>query len=937
MRGVLISLDLETTGLDPADAQILEIGAVRFKEGDVLDTFSTLVDPGVPIPPRVTDITGIRKEDLLGAPHIADVLPALVEFVGSAPVMAHNVGFDLGFLRKHGALTANPAIDTYELASVLLPTTSRYNLHALMQEMNITPEGILHRALADALGTARLYMALWRRLLERTPVELVHEIAALAGQVPEWGGRLPFEAASRARQGERVSQDDVALRALRTPLVPSEPLRPTPAAPPLDESASRAMLAQLGITDPAVLGLAQAVGAALNDDQRLLIEAPADDLTPGYLIAAGLWAAQRGERVLISTGGPRARKRVLEQHVPALQRALGPEKPVRAAVLRDRGDYLCPARLAMLRRQRAASVEELRVLGKTLLWLAEGGDHGEGERLSIRGPGEFAAWARLSAAAEGCPVSRCETQQGGICPLFRARRAAQDAHLVIVEHGMLLADASSHDPIIPDYRRIIVDEANLLEDLTTEAQHVRLDAMSIRRRAAEVGTPERGVLAEVLAETGAALPAPDFEQFAGGVGVVAEAAAQMAHHADAFFAALSGFMHTFIDTRGLDFFLQVRLNAENRGRRAFGQVQAAWGTFSQFTGALGGKSGALGQVVKRLRLYRERYDLPALENSISALQGIARDLEHVHRWLGDAISGANEALVYWVEVNPDRLDRPTLHSAPLQPGLGLAEHVWAHAESAVLLGSALRAGAGFEYLQGRLAADKFAREVVQPQDETAEASQETDSAEVLVYLPVDMPEPSDRDSYQKAVSRAIIELGAALPDRLLALFTSMTQLRGSSQHIAGRLKLGSIPTFDQSDGTSASLLLEGFLAAPRGVLLGVRGHWEDAEFAADDLGALIIVRLPFAVPSEPIIAARTEASDDGFNHFTLPQAVLRFRASLARFAQGRSRRGLVVILDRRMTSKNYGQFFIENLPASTVRRGELDDLAGAAAAWLAKR
>ncbi|MCC7209786.1 MAG: 3'-5' exoribonuclease [Anaerolineae bacterium] len=938
MRGPLISLDLETTGLDPADAQIMEIGAVRFKDGEILETYSTLVDPGVPIPQRVTDITGITKEDLLGAPRLADVLPALVEFVGDSPIVGHNVDFDLRFLYKQNVLTDNLSIDTYELASALLPTTARYNLGALMQVMDIALIGMRHRALADALGTAKLYTALWNRLLQRTPVELVHEIAALARQVPEWGGRLPFEAASRAREGERVAREDVALRGLRTPVTPSEPLRPMPAAP--DAAERRAVLAHMGITDPAVVGLAEAVAGALDGGQKALIEAPADDLTPGYLVAAGLWAAHHGERVVISTGGPRARKRLLDEHLPALQRALGPERPVRAAVLRERGAYLCPARLAMLRRQRAASVEELRVLAKTLVWLAEGGDHGAGEQLSIRGPGEFAAWARLSAAAEGCPISRCETQQGGICPLFRARRAAQDAHLVIVEHGLLLPDATSHDPILPDYRRVIVDEANLLEDLTTDAQHIRLDAMSIRRRAAEVGTPDRGVLAEVLAETGAALPAADFEQFAGGVGIVAQAAEQMAHHADAFFAAMGAFVQTMIDPRGLDFVLQVRLNAENRGRRAFGQVHAAWGTFSQFTGALGGKSGALAQVVKRLRLYRDRYNLPALDNAISALQGIARDLEHVHRWLGDAISGANEALVYWAEVSPDRMDRLTLHSAPLRPGDALSERVWAHADSAVLLGSALRAGSGFEYLQGRLGADKFAREVVAAQPEpaqTAESAQASESDGLLVYLPVDMPEPNDRDSYQRAVSRAIIELGAAIPDRILALFTSMTQLRGSSQHIALRLKLGDnpIPTFDQSDGRSAGALLEGFLAAPRGVLLGVRGHWEDAEFAADDLGVLIVVRLPFAVPSEPIIAARTEASDDGFNHFTLPHAVLRFRASLARFAQGRTRRGVVVILDRRMTSKTYGQFFIENLPASTVRRGELDDLAGAAAAWLA--
>lgn len=130
MRGVLVALDLETTGLDPTDSHIIEIGAAKFHDGTLLETYSTLVNPAVSIPARVTDITGIRNEDMIGAPKLAQVLPTLAAFVGDSTLIGHNIDFDLRFLHKQKLFTSHQAADTYELASVLLPSASRYNLNA---------------------------------------------------------------------------------------------------------------------------------------------------------------------------------------------------------------------------------------------------------------------------------------------------------------------------------------------------------------------------------------------------------------------------------------------------------------------------------------------------------------------------------------------------------------------------------------------------------------------------------------------------------------------------------------------------------------------------------------------------------------------------------------------------------------------------------------
>ncbi|MCZ7545035.1 MAG: 3'-5' exonuclease [Anaerolineae bacterium] len=160
MRGEIVALDIETTGLDPQRDAIIEIGAVKFQGDQIIETLDSLVNPNRAVPPYITTLTGITQADVDSAPLLRSVLPDLVRFVGDRPVVGHNVGFDLGFLQRQNVLARNLPLDTYELASVMLPTTPRYNLNALTAELGLALEEA-HRARSDAEATARLYWALW--------------------------------------------------------------------------------------------------------------------------------------------------------------------------------------------------------------------------------------------------------------------------------------------------------------------------------------------------------------------------------------------------------------------------------------------------------------------------------------------------------------------------------------------------------------------------------------------------------------------------------------------------------------------------------------------------------------------------------------------------------------------------------------------------------
>ena len=197
----IVALDLETTGLDPQTDAILEIGARRFDGNRVEDEFSTLINPGRHIPDFVSGLTGISDEMVRQAPSIRDVLDGLVAFIGDSPILGHNIQFDLSFFKKYKLFELNERLDTYELASVLLPSANRYNLGSLVQALGIALPAT-HRALDDARATHGVYQRLLTKAKE-LPLDLLAEIVRHSEPI-EWAGSWAFQQALQARSHEGV-------------------------------------------------------------------------------------------------------------------------------------------------------------------------------------------------------------------------------------------------------------------------------------------------------------------------------------------------------------------------------------------------------------------------------------------------------------------------------------------------------------------------------------------------------------------------------------------------------------------------------------------------------------------------------------------------------------------------------------------------------------
>lgn len=934
----LVALDIETTGLDTERDAVIEVAAIRFRDDRTEGEWASLVNPGRPLPPFIAQLTGITDAMLAGAPSLPRALAELADFVGQTPVVGHNIKFDLGFLQKRGALRHNDALDTYDLASVLMPSAGRYSLGSLGAALGI-PLPATHRALDDARVTQAVFRALLAKALE-LPLDLLAEIVN-QGQETVWGGGVVFEEALKARIREKAGARKprrTARTAAGTPLFAEQeefakPLRPrTDGLKPLDVEELAEMLDTAGAFArrypnyehrPQQVHMLRAVARALSEKRHLLVEAgTGTGKSLAYLVPAVHWALQNDERVVISTNTINLQDQLIHKDIPDLKATLGLD--VRAAVLKGRSNYLCPRRFESLRRHGPKNAEEMRLLAKLLVWLQVENSTGDRAQVSLSGPGEHAVWARLSAEDEGCTAERCAQMMGGICPFYRAHRAAQAAHLIIINHALLLADVASENRVLPDYRYLIIDEGHHLEAAVTDGLAFEAGRADVERLLKDLGGPRSGLLGQALSNCQAALPPAEGARLEREVERAHEAASAALEAGRQFFESFAAFMAEQREGRPVsEYAQQLRITSGTRAQPSWGETEMAWDQFGETLVPLAGQLARLGQALTDL----EHYEIEEREDLALGLASAAHKIERVVQQLNGLVSKPDAQIIYWAQAQPDG-EKITLHAAPLQVGPLVEKHIWNAKDSVVLTSATLTTAGEFDYLRSRLNAHDA--------EELAVGSPFDFEASTLVYVPNDIPEPADKLGHQRAVNDGLIALCRATRGRALVLFTSHSQLKATAQAIRPPLERAGIVVYDQADGSSRHQLLESFRGATRegAVLLGTRSFWEGVDVPGQALSVLVIVKLPFDVPSDPIIAARSETFEQPFSEYTVPEAILRFRQGFGRLIRTKSDRGVVAIFDRRILTKMYGRAFVASLPNCTRREGPLARLPALAVKWI---
>jgi ATP-dependent DNA helicase DinG len=928
----IVALDLETTGLDPQKDAIIEIGAVRFVGNRIEDEFSMLINPGRHIPEFITGLTGISDDMVRKAPRILEVVDELRAFLKGTPILGHNIQFDLSFLRKFNVIVLNDIIDTYELASVLMPSASRYNLGALGLQLGI-PLPATHRALDDARVTAAAFQKLFSQACE-LPTALLYEIVRYSEPIA-WDGAWAFNQALKSRlqsgilplqiggkqEGASLFTPDAENRKAPPLQIPDEiiPVDPEEAASFLENKGAFSKIFSSYEYRPEQLEMVKAVANALSNGQHLMVEAGTGvGKSLAYLVPAAMFALQNNTRVLISTNTINLQDQLIKKDIPDLRHALGMD--LRAAILKGRSNYLCPRRLELFRHRGPANADEMRVLAKVLVWKLENSS-GDRTEINLTGPSERDVWVHISAEDEACTNETCLERTGGACPFFQAKQASLNAHILIVNHALLLTDVAVGNRILPEYQHVIIDEGHHLESATTDALSFRLTQFDFERLIREAGGTNSGILGQLLSTTRDQIRPSDFALFNQKCERATDLIYRLQQQAHIFFNALAEFISFQREGQPTNTYsYQERILPSTRTQPGWDAVEIAWGASSETLALL---ITILGEIQKGAsELLSDGVE--SLEDLISNFGNLYRRLNEAESVIDSLIYSPAADYVYWVEVNPNN-DRMSLNAAPIHVGTLVEKYLWHEKRCVILTSATLTTHGEFEYVRTTLSADEA--------DELALGSPFDFEGSALLYIANDIAEPNAPD-YQRQLDKTLVQLCRASGGRTLVLFTSYAQLKRTSKNINGPLAQHDITLYEQGEGASPNALLESFKSSERAVLLGTRSFWEGVDIPGEALSVLVIVKLPFSVPTDPLVAARSETFEDPFNEYHLPEAILRFRQGFGRLIRTQTDRGVVAILDRRVLTKSYGKMFIESLPQCTIKVGALADLPRETSKWL---
>jgi len=691
---------------------------------------------------------------------------------------------------------------------------------------------------------------------------------------------------------------------------------------------------------PEQAAMAAAVAEAISDGRQLIVEAGTGiGKSLAYLLPATCYALRNNARVLISTATINLQEQLVTKDIPAVQRLLEgwttDAAALTAAQLKGKRNYLCLRRHLAGRQALSLSDEEARFLIRLLLWLpqTEAGDRAE-LRLN---QAEDTLWHRYSAQNEDCLATSCPFALDGSCFLVRARRRAEAAHLVVVNHALLLSDVAVGGRLIPPYDNLIVDEGHHLEEEATrqlgfEGREADLLAYLDRLHRGEGRGRGSGLAAGVRqAVRGLGMPLGPGSHLSGLATAIGEEVEKARPRLRQFSEAARIFLRQHAEESG-DYEQRLLLTHGVRVQPDWPTVEVAWENLRLTISAIEDLLGRLHTALSDLPAGRqapEGLGPPGHEGLLAETATLLQTGQQLRQGLAAVIEREDPARIQWLAAGG-----PTgigVASAPLDVGQLLQEQLYADLNSliitsATLAAQALPGGQGsFRYIRQRLGLEE-ARELLlgSPFDYERAA---------LILLPRDMPEPTTPD-YPETIQRALLQLCRASQGRALVLFTSHAALRSAHAAIRGPLGQEGLTVLAQGIDGSTQQLLDALRRSPRTVILGTASFWEGVDVVGEALSLLVMARLPFSVPSEPIFAARSALFDEPFSEYALPQAVLRFKQGFGRLIRTKSDRGVMAVLDRRIKSKRYGQAFLDSLPACHRQEATLDELPALAAAWL---
>ena len=622
---------------------------------------------------------------------------------------------------------------------------------------------------------------------------------------------------------------------------------------------------------PGQVEMARAVMRAFEEKRHLIVEAgTGTGKTLAYLVPAVAAALGGNGRVIVSTGTKNLQEQLMEKDIPFLQSVL--PKPFAATYMKGRNNYLCLNRLA--RAQSAPVLEgldEVDYFEEVSQWSRETeiGDRAELSNL----PESLSFWRHIDARSESCLGQKCPEYDA--CFITRMRNRAQEADIVVVNHHLFFADLSlrngNYGSVLPDYTAVILDEAHLVEEVASEYFGAHVSNYQIDDLVRDLGmlTFEEAEVDQELTHS----------------------VARMSRFADNFFMG-------FRDGRGEDG--RYPIIPGTFARRKAGEMEAT--PLGELYMAL---EGAIARTETTLDAIKEK--TPDMENLVRRLREIRFELEFI-------VTGTDKKFVYWLE----RRNRGVfLRASPIDVAGLLQDKLFEEVPTVVLTSATLSSGGNFSFIRDRLGLDTA--------DDLIASSSFDYENQAILYLPKQMPDPRDRN-WGSAAADEVIRILNATEGRAFVLSTSLAGMQSLFENVWAEIDY---PCLVQGSASKGQLLKK-FRETPNAVLFATSSFWQGVDVRGEQLSCVIIDKLPFAVPTDPIVAARQRSIEDSggssFYEYSVPQAIITLKQGLGRLIRSTTDRGVLAILDPRLRTKGYGRTFLQSLPPCRVT-SRIDDLA----------
>lgn len=917
----VVVLDTETTGLSFKNCELIEIAAARLNGRNVVDRFHTFVHPGKPIPEQIKQLTGIKNADVIDAPTPKKAVAELAEFVGGVPVLAHNATFDRTFIEKvkGGVNVSENWIDTLALSRIALPRLSSHRLSDMAQAFGCA--AVSHRAMDDVDALA----GMWRIILcalSDMPAGLMNVLANMHEDV-YWQFRPIFTHLALKNPEATFSMEQVRRDLLDATddqqHEDAAELDWPPVAPSSEEVADA--FAPGGIVQkmydcfecrPEQLQMAEEVRKAQATSTHRCIEAGTGvGKSIAYLLPSVLYAQKNNVTVGIATKTNALTDQLVSHELPALDRAL--PQGLTFFSLKGYEHYPCLLRVmrAITGELPLEQVEEknkstntieqdmLTALAVVLAYACQS-PSGDLDALGIRW--RSVPRQMITTTSEECQKTRCPFFSKG-CLVHGARRREACADIVVTNHSLLLRNVEAEGNVLPPIRHWIVDEAHSFEGEARRQWAREASSQTTRAAFEALGGTRTGALHLLMVQASSVEAATTLQ----GILTKTASAASRAQLACAeLFEEVGDFVSLKAAGRRNSYeAVTVWIGPEERSHEAWERVFEAGLT-------------AIRSLEETVKCLGEASAL-AVETVKEAVVDLGEHKAVFERLLEGVrlvIEGTDDSYVYSAQVtrSRNRNSNEALIAEKIDVGAELAERWLPEMMSVVFTSATIAVGDDFSHFKHAVGLDRLSSSLYS--SIRLDSSFDYDS-NMRVVIARDLPQPND-NQYLDELEKLLLDVHVSMGGSVLTLFTNRREMERTYEKLKPLLAEKGLDLAMHERGAGVRQIRDRFLAEKSLSLFALKAFWEGFDAAGDTLRCVVIPKLPFSSPTDPLSLERDRREQRAWWRYSLPEAVLSVKQAAGRLIRSSTDKGILVLADSRLVTKSYGRQFINSLPSSNV-------------------